>query len=345
MADPIATIGGFFVSNASLTPDPPPGHVLVTGANGFIGDAVVEQLKQRGHIIRGAARASTQAAHRGAAPQATKHLPAPDLGAQADWAPLLHGCGAVIHAAARVHVMRERASDALAAFRAVNVEGTLRLARQAADAGVRRFLFISSIKVNGERTTAGRPFTADDAPAPVDPYGRSKAEAEEALRELAIKTAMDITIIRPPLVYGPGVKANFHSLIRCLDRGIPLPLGAVTDNRRSLLALDNLVDLIALCLAHPSAGNETFLAADGDDLSTAELLQRMAEAMRIRPRLLPVPVWMLEMAGRLLGREALIQRVCGNLQVDIGKARALLGWHAPVGVDEALANMFRARSI
>ncbi|MFT3802277.1 MAG: SDR family oxidoreductase [Burkholderiaceae bacterium] len=323
------------MSDTRVTLERPLGPILVTGANGFVGRAVVDHLKRQGRAVRGAVRAARQRDAHGA----TDTRPSPDLDARADWSALLEACDAVVHTAARVHVMHEQATDALAAFRAVNVDGTLRLARQAADAGVRRFIFISSIKVNGERTEAGRPFTADDAPAPVDAYGRSKAEAEDALRRLATDTDMEVTIIRPPLVYGPGVKANFRSLIRCLERGIPLPLGAVTENRRSLLGLDNLVDLIALCLVHRSAGNQTFLAADGEDLSTAELLRRLARAIGVSARLLPVPMWMLEGAGRLLGKEAVVQRVCGDLQVDIGKTRERLGWRPPVGVDAGLARV------
>jgi nucleoside-diphosphate-sugar epimerase len=232
--------------------------------------------------------------------------------------------------------MRDAASDPLLAYRAANVEGTLNLARQAAAAGVRRFVFVSSIKVNGEQTAAGQAFGADDTASPQDAYGISKAEAEAGLKAIAVSTGMEVVIIRPPLVYGPGVKATFLSMMRWLQRGVPLPLGAVTRNRRSLVALDNLVDLIVTCVHHPAAANQTFLVSDGEDLSTTGLLQRLAAAMGVPARLLPVPAWALEAGAALLGRRAMLQRLCGNLQVDITKTRDVLGWLPPIGVDEGL---------
>jgi UDP-glucose 4-epimerase len=232
--------------------------------------------------------------------------------------------------------MNDTESDPLSAFRTVNVEGTLNLARQAAAAGVQRFIFISSIKVNGEGTTPGSAFTADDEPAPADPYGVSKMEAEQGLRELAAQTSMDVVIIRPVLVYGPGVKANFLNMMRWLDKGIPLPFGAIY-NSRSLVALDNLVDLVLTCIEHPAAANQTFLVSDGDDLSTTELLSKMAKALNKPARLIPVPSWMLQGGAALLGKKGLSQRLCGSLQVDIAKTRNLLGWVPPVSVDAALA--------
>lgn len=259
-----------------------------------------------------------------------------ELAADSDWSAALDRADVVIHAAARVHVMNDAASDPLAEFRRVNVEGTLALARQAADAGVRRFVFISSIKVNGESTDPERPYRADDIPAPVDPYGISKEEAEQKLRVLALECGMEVVIIRPPLVYGPGVKANFQSMMNWLSRGIPLPLGAIR-NRRSLVALDNLVDLIVICIDHPGAANQIFLVSDGEDLSTTELLQRMGRALGKPARLLPLPMSLLDFAARLLGKASIAQRLCGSLQVDISKTRELLGWEPPVSVDEALA--------
>lgn len=221
-------------------------------------------------------------------------------------------------------------------FREVNVAGSLNIAQQAAQAGVRRFVFISSIKVNGEETSSGMPFKADDPPMPVDPYGASKAAAEVGLMELAAKTGMECVVIRPPLVYGPGVKANFKSMMKWLARGVPLPLGAVGQNRRSLVALDNLVDLVVTCIDHVAAGNRVFLAGDGEDLSTSDLLRRLAAAMDVPARLVPVPVPVLLAVARLLGKEAVMQRLCGNLQVDISRARHVLGWSPPISVDEGL---------
>ncbi len=253
----------------------------------------------------------------------------------ANWRESLVGVDSVIHCAARVHVMSDTEVDPLAAFRKVNVEGTLNLAEQAVRAGVRRFVFISSIKVNGEGTRSGKPYAADDTPAPSDPYGVSKLEAEQGLLALAGRTAMEVVIIRPVLVYGPGVKANFLNMMRWLDKGIPLPFGAI-DNRRSLVALDNLVDLIITAINHPAAANQIFLISDGEDLSTTQLLRRTAAALGKNARLLPVPSWMLSSAAKLVGKDALSQRLCGSLQVDIQKTRTLLQWNPPVSVNDAL---------
>jgi len=226
--------------------------------------------------------------------------------------------------------------DPLAEFRRVNVEATANLAIQAAVAGVKRFVFLSSIKVNGEFTKFGKPFIANDAPAPENPYGISKHEAEQLLRQIASDTGMEVAIIRSPLVYGPGVKANFESMMRWLTYGIPLPLAAITENRRSLVALDNLLDLIVTCLNHPAAANQTFLVGDGEDLSTAELLARLGRAMNLCPRLIRVPNALLCMGATLLGRSYQAQRLLGNLQIDIGHTCTTLGWTPPVSVDEGL---------
>lgn len=232
--------------------------------------------------------------------------------------------------------MNDTSSDPLAEFRRVNVEGTANLARQAAAAGVRRFVFLSSIKVNGEFTVAGQSFTAADVPAPQDAYGISKHEAEQSLRQIAEETGMEVVIIRSPLVYGPGVKANFAAMMRWLARGLPLPLSAVTQNRRSLVALDNLVDLIVTCLDHPAAANQTFLASDGEDLSTADLLRRMGGAMGRAARLFYVPTVCLKLAAYLVNKPGIYQRLCGSLQLDITKTRQVLGWVPPVSVNEGL---------
>jgi UDP-glucose 4-epimerase len=252
-----------------------------------------------------------------------------------NWTEALREVDAVFHLAARVHVMKDTAVDSLAEFRKVNVLGTLNLARQAAAVGVKRFVFVSSVKVNGESTPVGQAFTEADEPNPQDAYAVSKFEAEQGLREIAADTGMAVVIIRPPLVYGPGIKANFAALMRAVQRGWPLPLGAVR-NQRSLVALDNLVDFVVTCITHPQAVNQTFLVSDGQDLSTTELVRGMAHAAGVPARLLPVPVWALQAGATLLGKGDAVQRLCGNLQVDISKARQLLGWVPPVSVDEGL---------
>jgi nucleoside-diphosphate-sugar epimerase len=278
-------------------------------------------------------------------PEGVETIAIGSLSSETDWTVALRSVDKVVHLAARVHVMNDKSSDSLAEFRRVNVEGTANLARQAAAAGVRRFVYLSSIKVNGELTEVGQPFTADDAPAPEDPYGVSKQEAEQALRQIAVDTGMEVVIIRPPLVYGPGVKANFESMMRWLARGVPLPLAAVTQNRRSLVALDNLVDLIMTCLSHPAAANQTFLVSDGEDLSTAELLKRMDAALGHPARLFCVPSLLLKIGAQAVNKPGIYQRLCGSLQLDINNTRQLLGWTPPVSVDEGLrraAQGFRA---
>lgn len=308
--------------------------VLLTGASGFVGHAVLRHFQTQATPVRPVFRNADSARLAGVAPAQAAFVPT--LAADTDWSAALQGVQVVVHCAARAHVMRETAADPLAVFRAVNVEGTLNLARQAAAAGVRRFVFISSVKVNGESTVPGRPFTADDTPAPEDAYGISKAEAEAGLRGVAGRTGMELVIVRPPLVYGPGVKGNFASMLRWVARGVPLPLAAATDNRRSLVALDNLVSLVALCVQHPGAAGQIFLVSDGEDVSTAELLRRMGRAHGQPARLLWVPVGLLGLGGRLLGRNAVVQRLLGSLQVDIAKNRELLGWQPLVTLDEGL---------
>ncbi len=304
-------------------------RVLVTGATGFVGHRLYSQLLHDEFDVVAAVRSKSNAGI------GCEQVVVGALGVDTDWKDALTGVDYVIHTAARVHVMKEDAADPLVEFRRVNVDGTLKLARQAVEAGVKRFIFISSIKVNGEDTVPAQPFTADDSPNPTDPYAISKMEAEQGLQLLAKETGIEVVIIRPPLVYGPGVKANFQSMMRWLDKGIPLPLGAI-HNKRSLVAIDNLVDLIVTCIDHPAAANQTFLAGDGEDLSTTELLQRMAKAMGKLSRLIPVPVKILELGATLLGKRAMAQRLCGSLQVDITKARDVLGWIPPISVDEGL---------
>ncbi|CAN1531226.1 WcaG Nucleoside-diphosphate-sugar epimerases [Methylophilaceae bacterium] len=260
-----------------------------------------------------------------------------DLDANTDWSVALTGVTSVVHTAARVHVMKDQTADPLAEFRRVNVAGTLNLARQASAAGVKRLVFVSSVKVNGEQTQIGQPFTEKDVALPLDPYGISKYEAEEGLRRIAKETGMEVVIIRPVLVYGPGVKGNFLSMMRWLHKGIPLPFGAI-NNARSVVALDNLVDFIITCMHHPAAANQTFLVSDEVGISTTQLLQYTASAMGVKSRLIPVPALMIQVSAKLLGKGEVAQRLCGNLQVDISKARKLLGWVPPISVKEGLRN-------
>lgn len=304
--------------------------ILVTGATGFVGSGVIMRLLQVKKLVRAAARSEMHQFS-----EKVDRVRVGDLNPEIDWSDVLSGIDCIVHLAARVHVMRDEAVDPLTEFRRVNVEGTLNLARQGALAGVRRFVFVSSIKVNGESTVPGKPFSPDDPPDPQDPYGTSKYEAERALLELVSETGMEVVIIRPPLVYGPGVKANFASMMSWLDRGVPLPLGSV-NNKRSFVALDNLIDLIVTCLDHPKAANQTFLVSDGADMSTTQLLQRMGHALGKPARLIPVPVGVMQVAANLLGKGAVAQRLFGSLQVDSSKARDLLGWKPGVTVDVAL---------
>jgi nucleoside-diphosphate-sugar epimerase len=251
-----------------------------------------------------------------------------------DWRQALAGVDVVIHLAARTHAVRERRGGDLADYRLVNVDGTRRLAEAAAQSGVRRIVFVSSIKVNGERTS-GRPFQAGDVPAPEDAYGISKWEAEQVVAEVAGRAGLESVVIRPPLVYGPGAGGNFARLCQAIRRGFVLPLGAV-DNRRSLVALDNLVDLIVSCVAHTAAPGGTFLVSDGEDISTPDLIRRIAEAMGTRARLLPVSPNVLRVAGHLTGRNAEIGRLLGSLQVDIEDTRQILDWAPAVTLDQGL---------
>jgi nucleoside-diphosphate-sugar epimerase len=303
----------------------------VTGANGFIGSALLFRLSRDAqHHVKAALRAKISNIPDGATPV--------QIGAlcpETDWQPAVSDVNTIVHTAARVHVMSDTADDPLAEFRRVNVEGTLNLARQAAAAGVGRFIFISSIKVNGEGTPLGQPYTADDAPAPVDPYGVSKREAEDGLRQLAAETGMEVVIIRPPLVYGPGVKANFLSMMRWLRKRLPLPFGAI-HNQRSLVALDNLVDLIITCIDHPAAANQTLLVSDGEDISTTELIRRMAHALDLPVRLIPLPTAAIMVGATLLGKREEAARLCSSLQVDSIKVRELLSWSPPITMDEGL---------
>ncbi len=310
--------------------------VMVTGAFGFVGSALCHRLDNLNHQVVATTREIK--VHQNTLASSSRlvtSVSVGDLGLSTDWSQSLKGVDAVVHLAARVHVLRETVTDPLSEFRKVNVVGSLNLAEQAAVAGVRRFIYISSIKVNGEATNLDQRFKASDSPAPEDPYAISKFEAEAGLHKIALETGMEVVIIRPPLVYGPGVKANFHSMMRWLDRGLPLPLGAIK-NKRSLVALDNLVDLIVTCIDHPAAPSQIFLAGDGEDLSTTELLERLAKAMGKPARLIPIPSRVLKIAAAMLGRGDIARRIFGSLQIDISKTCDLLDWVPPVTVDEAL---------
>lgn len=307
-------------------------RVLLTGASGFVGRAVQARLLiETLHTLRCAQRQAPTAPNTG-----VEYCLAPELGGQADWSPALAGVDAVVHCAARVHVMQEKVADPLTEFRRVNVEGTLCLARQAVEAGVKRFVFVSSIKVNGEQTLPGEVFRADDQPQACDPYGISKLEAEEGLLRLGAEKGLEVVIVRPPLIYGPGVKANFLSMMRWLEKGMPLPFGAIM-NRRSLVALDNLVDLLVVCIMHPAAAGQRFLVSDGEDLSTTELLHRLSMALDKPARLLPIPQSWLEGIFSVTGLGSLNQRLCGSLQVNMDKTIELLEWTPPLTVEQALA--------
>ncbi|MFP4226686.1 MAG: UDP-glucose 4-epimerase family protein [Desulfobacterales bacterium] len=301
------------------------GLCAVTGATGFVGRALCASLEKRAGGVRRIVRKK----------QAGGVAAVGDIGPETDWSGALEGVQTVVHLAARVHVMADEAGDPLAEFRRINLEGTENLARQAAGAGVKRLVFLSSVKVNGEATEFGRPFTVQDAPAPQDPYAISKFEAEQGLRRVEKETGLEVVIIRPPLVYGPGVKANFLRLMQAVQKGLPLPLGLVR-NRRSMVALDNLVDLILTCIDHPAAAGQTFLVSDGEDLSTPELIRKLAQAMGKKARLLPVPPALLRLGGTVLGKRAEVERLIGSLQVDIGHTCETLGWRPVVSVDEGV---------
>jgi len=300
--------------------------LLVTGATGFVGSHLCARLMSEGRDRRCAVRKKFQQ---------DNSFVVGDINLDTQWAEVLNGVTTVIHLAARVPVMNATACDPLNEFRRVNVAGTLNLARQAADAGVKRFIFLSTVKVNGEENIADCPFTEQDEACPQEPYGITKLEAEAGMRRLAEESGMEVVIIRSPLVYGPGVKGNFANMLRWVAKGVPLPLGAI-HNQRSLVSIDNLVDFIITCIDHPSAGNETFFVADGEDISTTELLCQIGKNLGKPSHLIPVPVWVIKLGARILGRSAMAQRLCGNLQVDISKARKMLNWSPPVSVDEGL---------
>jgi nucleoside-diphosphate-sugar epimerase len=308
--------------------------IAVTGASGFVGQRVLSDLARRGHfaigVVRGGGAGLTRAVG--------------EIGPTTDWARALDGVEIVVHCAARAHVIQEQAEDPISLYRCVNVDGTRRLAEQAARLGVARLVYLSSVKAAGERSSLGRPLAVSDVPVPEDAYGVSKREAELALREVETTTGLETVIVRPPLVYGPGVKGNFRRLMGAIAGGWPLPVGAL-DNRRSIVSLANLTDFIAICVESPIAAGRTFFVADGEDLSTASLARRLGAALDRPARLLPVSGAVLSTLGRLTGKAAEIERLVGTLQVDLADNYELLGWSPPQTVDQGLretADWFRS---
>jgi nucleoside-diphosphate-sugar epimerase len=310
--------------------------VFLTGATGFVGAALLDRLVADEVEVSALVRNKSVVLPHGVNQVVANLSHLSDVDAS-----FLNGVDVVVHAAARAHIMRDESVDPLAEYRKVNRDATLALARLAAKAGVKRFVFVSSVKVNGESTRPAEFFEAEIKQPPLDPYGLSKCEAEQGLLDIAQETGMEAVIIRPPLVYGPGVKGNFASMVNWVKKDLPLPLGAV-HNQRSLVALDNLVDFIALCADRErslNAANQVFLISDGEDVSTSELLRKVAKAYGVKSRLLPMPVGLMKLAAKLLGKGVVADRLFGNLQVDSSKARKLLGWKPVVTMDEQLAKM------
>ncbi len=307
--------------------------VLITGSTGFVGRFMCSELENRGMPFCAVVRS-------------TKYLPCcseyeliPEIGPETNWDKALHGVDKVIHLAGRAHVLNESEENPRKSYKTINVSSTLNLARQAANAGIKRFVFVSSIKVNGESTSTDNPFRSDDEPYPMDEYAISKHEAELGLRQIAIETEMDVVIVRPPLVYGQGVKGNLALLQNLISKGIPLPLGAVTTNKRSFIYLGNLADFIILCLDHHLAKNHTFLVSDGNDLSTKSLIMHIANGLGCTVRLIPVDIFILHIGAKVLGKVDVYKRLCGSLAVDIESTRRLLDWTPPFSVEEGFRNI------
>jgi len=298
--------------------------ILVTGASGFVGRELCRHLLAHGRVVVPVVRSPFGL---------IDEVVVGNIGPSTDWTNLLTDCDAVVHLAARVHVMDDDAENPMTLYRAINTDSTLNLARQAANSGVKRFVFISTIKVNGEGSDTA--YRETDAVAPEDPYAVSKWEAEQGLQRIARETGLEVVILRPPLVYGPGVKANFLQLARAVNRGWPLPLGAI-NNRRSLLYLGNFVDAIRLCAEHPDAAGKTFLLDDGKPVSTPELIRALAHATGRSPRMLKVPEGLLMLAGRVLGKRAAIARLTGSLYVDSSAIRSYLDWEPPYSMEAGL---------
>lgn len=292
--------------------------ILLTGASGFIGSTFLQKEKSCRIVTR-----SEQAS-------INSSFYINGLDSETFWDGAFDEIECVVHLAGLAHSTKFTLQD----YTTVNVDGTVHLAKEAAKSGVKRFIFLSSIKVNGESTTSSKPFTAKDNHNPIDPYGKSKAEAELQLLELGKKTGMEIVIIRPPLVYGPGVKANFASLMRLVGKGVPLPFGCICDNKRSLVSVTNLSDLIRICISHPNAANQIFLVSDGRDISTSEMVKEMAKALGAIRLQLPVPKWCYIAIGRLFGKQDIVDRLLGSLQVDITHTKETLNWSPPQSPEE-----------
>jgi nucleoside-diphosphate-sugar epimerase len=309
--------------------------VLITGATGFVGSAVIKRLLRENIRLIAAVLEGEDAGH---LPTSVERIIVQPLSENSDYAVTLKGVDIVIHLAARVHIMQDTAIDPLQEFRRVNLFGTERLALQAVKAGVTRLVFISTVKVLGEETLA--PYREDAPLAPLDPYGVSKAEAETALWRIAGETGLEVVVVRPPLVYGPHVKANFLRLLETVQRGVPLPLQSI-HNQRSFIYLGNLADALACCAIHPNAAGQTYLVSDGEDISTPDLIQRVATALGKSARLFPFPPGLLRLAGRLLGKSAAVERLVGSLQVDSSKMRRELGWTPPFTMEQGLQETAR----
>lgn len=307
-------------------------RVLVTGANGFVGRALITELVGNGHCVVAVSRETLSQSIQ------VEQVQISDVSEWENWPENLRRVDVIVHTAARVHVMEGDDPEALSEYQRINRDATLQLASQAAKASVRRFIFLSTIKVNGELTFSGKPFTEKDACAPTDFYGLSKWEAEQGLKQIALETGLEVVIIRPPLIYGPGVKGNFANLMHWVSKGVPLPFGMVK-NQRSLLALDNLVSFIISCLDHPNAANEVFLLSDGEDLSMPELIQKVAHFQGRRAKLIPVPVSWMKLVARVLGKKDIAARLFGSLQVNSSKAHELIDWSPVVVMDEQLKKM------
>jgi len=312
-------------------------HILLTGATGFVGQCLMKSHASMPW------RCAVRALPEGAGPE---FFSVGSIDAHTDWTSVLGDIRVVVHMAARAHIMHDDCADPLTEYRRVNTEGTLSLARQAAAAGVKRFVFVSSIKVNGETTSGLQPFTESLTCEIGDPYGTSKKEAEDGLRVIASETGMEVVIIRPPLVYGPNVKANFLNLMKLADTSIPLPFGTI-NNKRSMVYVGNLVDFIIQCIDHPAAANQTFLVCDGEDLSLRSLLSLMRASLGRPMRLVPVPAFLFRIAGQMTGKGEVVDRLVGDLQIDASKARKLLNWVPPFtvqqGIDATIASYLQSK--
>lgn len=314
-------------------------QVLVTGANGFVGRRVCSLLQKEGHAVRGAVRYYDSRSVDRSDPVAGDIVPIGDIDGYTDWSGALDGIDIVVHLAARVHVIQEISKNPLESFRSVNVHGTERLARMAIERGVKRFVYISSISVHGNATVA-RAYLEEDEAQPISPYAVSKWEGELALRKIEKESDLELVIVRPPLVYGEGVGGNFLRMMQWAQKGLPLPLKSIR-NKRSFIGIENLADLIACCVSHPEAAGETFLAADGEDLSTPDLIGRVAKLMGRSARLFPLPVDVIRALGRLAGQGDIVDRLCSSLRVDATKARSVLKWQPQTSLDVGLDRTVR----